>query len=73
MLLGLERFQPQGLALGKRRQFVPQRLVFLVFCVLGLFVDLEEALELDHRSGDAEVVVGGAGDGYRCAAGRGRK
>ena len=35
-------------------QFVLQFLVFLVFAVFGLFVDSEEAVELEHRSGDAE-------------------
>ena len=59
MLLGLERFEAQRLALLQRRQLVLERLVFIVLGLLGFFVDLEEAFELEDRSGDAEVVAGG--------------
>ncbi len=41
----------------ERRQLVLQRLVFFVLGLLGLFIHLEEAFELEHRSGDAEVVA----------------
>jgi hypothetical protein len=44
--------------LGHRRQPVLQLLVFLVGLVLAFLVDLEEAFELEHRTGGAEQVVG---------------
>ena len=57
---GLSASRRRRLALFERRQLVLERLVFLVLGVLGFFVDLEEAFELQHRSGDAEVVACGA-------------
>ena len=38
----------------ERRQLVLQLLVFFVLAFLGFFVDLQEAVELQHRSGHAE-------------------
>ena len=63
MLLRLQFFQRQLLAGFKRRQFVLEFFVFFVLAVLRFFVDLEEAVELHHRSGHAEPVDVVAGFG----------
>jgi hypothetical protein len=54
MLLREQRLQRQLLPGFERREFVLQFLVFFVLAVFGFLVDLEEAVELHDRSGDAE-------------------
>ena len=63
MLLREQRLQRQLLPGFERRELVLQFLVFFVLAVFGLFIDFEEAVELHHRSGDAEPehVVSGLG------------
>ncbi len=58
VLLGLQALQRQLLARDQQRQLVLERLVFFVLGVLGLLVDLEEAFELQDRTGHAEAVAG---------------
>ena len=61
MLFRLQAPQRELLTLLKRRQLVLERLVFFVATFFGFLVDLEEAVELQHRAGDAEeecVAVG---------------
>ncbi len=63
MLLGLQLVELEGLAFIERGQFVGERFVVFVFFIFRFFVDFEEAVELQHRSGYAEVVVAvGFGD-----------
>ena len=57
MLVGLDRVQHQRLAIVQFRQLVFERLVVVVLLVLGFFVDLEEAVEFQHRAADPEIVA----------------
>ena len=63
VLLRLETSEFEFLSLDQRRQLMFQRLVFLVLGVFRFLIDLQEAVELQHRSIDAEliaaVIVGG--------------
>src|ERR1035441_9892273 len=54
MLLWEKRLQRQLLPGFERRDFVLQFLGLFLLAVLGLFIDLEEAVELHDRSGYAE-------------------
>jgi hypothetical protein len=54
MLLRLQFLEREFLSGFERGQFVLQFLVFFVFAFFGFFVDAEEAVELQHRSGHAE-------------------
>ena len=54
MLLRQQRLQRQLLPRFERRELVLQLLVFFVLAVLGLFINFQEAVELHHRSGNAE-------------------
>ncbi len=49
-------FSVELLAFGQHRQLVLERLVFFVLAVFRLLVNLEEAFELEHRTGNAEAV-----------------
>ena len=57
VLLRLQVLQRELLAFHQRGQLVLQRLVFLVLAVLGLLVDLQEAFELQDRTGNAEAIA----------------
>ena len=57
MLIGLDRVQHQRLTLVQFGQLVFERLVLVVLLVLGLFVDLEETVKLQHRAADPEIVA----------------
>ena len=52
---GLRLFSVSFCPSTSSRQLVLERLVFLVLGVLGFLVNLQETIELQHRSGDAEV------------------
>ncbi len=54
MLLRLQFLEREFLSGFERGQFVFQFLVFFVLAFFRLFVDSEEAVELEHRSGNAE-------------------
>ena len=54
MLQFLERQRLPRIQIG---QLVLQRIVIIVLRVLGLFVDLQIAIELQDRSGHAEVIA----------------
>src|SRR5579864_57980 len=56
VLLGLEFAQGQFLAGLERRELVLEFLVFFVLAFLGLFVDFQEAVELEDGSGYAEPI-----------------
>ena len=51
---GRRRLQRQLLSRFQRRQLVLQFLVFFILIIFRFFVDLEESVELHHRSGNAE-------------------
>ncbi len=54
MLLRLQLLERELLSCFQRRQFVLQLFVFFVLAFLRLFVDSQEAVELQHRSSHAE-------------------
>ena len=56
VLFRAEAFQRQLLAFDQQRQLVLQRLIFFVLAVLGLFVNFQEAFELQDRAGNAEAI-----------------
>ncbi len=54
MLLRLQFLEREFLSGFERGQFVLEFFVLFVFALFGFFVDAEEAVELEHRSGHAE-------------------
>ena len=60
MLLGLQFLERELLSGFERGQLVLQFLVFFVLAFFRFFVDSEEAVELEHRSGHAEPENVGA-------------
>ncbi len=57
VLFRAQALQRELLAFYQRGQLVLQRLIFFVLAVLRLFVDLQEAFELQDRAGDAEAIA----------------
>ncbi len=55
---GLNSLKLQRLAFGNGGKLVLQLLVVFVLLVLAFFVDLQEAVELEHAAGGAEQVIG---------------